>query len=927
MRRVAADPRSIPSRPSSCNPVNGLEELEDATDDASSVGDGGGGIPGVIGGDEPALDSCFGTHGDHSHCQPGTGPAKPFQKWIKTLHKRALRRKEIARYDSKISPWLLETADGHTGSRISSHDRYSSSDSSFGFVTEVKTISVSLAGASMSTRSRKHTARSSRGQRTDRSSRASVSVTRCSEDSFCPERQAPIDPVVVERSLQRRRILEELVRTEEGYIGDLRFLINVYVTILASLPVSPAGLRSSVNRNLTDIVELHEEILGELHRALSRSEYSPLDLSIQQTRSNSSMYAHRRWRSLDAVWEHSNQTTCLRDIPEAGTEPQAAAEAASVFLKRMNRFFIYEEYGAKYELLTRDVLAAHRTMPGWASYQKGLEILASSLGPADSQDDQARKSLTLGDLLVKPIQRVCKYPLLFSELLKHTPVIDCPYSHMEIENTLSRLREVTAEINRATNDSRTKSILEKTWILQDRLVFANHQLDAVSKKRIRAFGPIRLCGALHVCWQTKEGVKGQYMVALLYRACVCLATAGKLGQIYTIEACIALADIKLEEVDNERGLQCHTAPHSWKIVFLCDRQLYELILTACSPKEELQWRARLRNSQEAINPKGQTQTRSENFTFLALNITALGTVFRKPGTAARDVSIHRATTIGPRSPLCQVILKNTSAKKESAASGPGARINRSQSLLTTNSRIPVLAPSRAERARVEALLSDVWTRDVLPFPGITARSKSEHLVRASASSMMRRLSGSLTTSLTGSFTGRSASSTGLQQKGEVGGRSDEEASPVSQDGCIMATKTRGLEETRVFPAPSAIVSQAEQCVSPSSDTGPERALEKEGLAGTESQSGVAFASIPDETGKDATPSPPPVSRLRQSSENSCSRPTRRHSNQEGSGRQTDLEASDKWKSPSRPYKLPGRFTKTGVRQRDVVVQGIRSWFR
>jgi hypothetical protein len=66
---------------------------------------------------------------------------------------------------------------------------------------------------------------------------------------------------------------------------------------------------------------------------------------------------------------------------------------------------------------------------------------------------------------------VCKYPLLFSELLKHTPVIDCPYSHMEVENTLIRLREATTEINRATNDSRTKLVLEKTWILQDRLAF------------------------------------------------------------------------------------------------------------------------------------------------------------------------------------------------------------------------------------------------------------------------------------------------------------------------------------------------------------------------------------------------------------------------------------------------------------------------
>jgi hypothetical protein len=160
--------------------------------------------------------------------------------------------------------------------------------------------------------------------------------------------------------------------------------------------------------------------------------------------------------------------------------------------------------------------------------------------------------------------------LLFAELLKHTPVIDCPYSHMEIENTLIRLREATTEINRATDDARIKSTLEKTWMLQDRLVFPNQvksqqhiprllltgtqQLDAASKNRIRSFGHLQLCGALHVCWQTKEGVSGQYMVALLYREWLCLATASRTDQIYTIQACVSLGNIKVEDVDNGRGM-------------------------------------------------------------------------------------------------------------------------------------------------------------------------------------------------------------------------------------------------------------------------------------------------------------------------------------------------------------------------------------
>jgi hypothetical protein len=78
-------------------------------------------------------------------------------------------------------------------------------------------------------------------------------------------------------------------------------------------------------------------------------------------------------------------------------------------------------------------------------------------------------------------------------------------------------------------------------------------LDAASKNRIRSFGHVQLCGALHVCWQSKEGITGQYMIALLYRDCLCLATAGRTDQIYSIQACVALNNIKVEEVDNGRG--------------------------------------------------------------------------------------------------------------------------------------------------------------------------------------------------------------------------------------------------------------------------------------------------------------------------------------------------------------------------------------
>ncbi|POR33075.1 Uncharacterized protein TPAR_06727 [Tolypocladium paradoxum] len=709
---------------------------------------------------------------------------RPFQRWMRSLHRKARQRPSLwGSTPGTLPRWFSGPEhEGDISPRSSLHRQSSSSGSSFRFVSAVRSASVSLASVSIMARSKRNTALSQCVSRTDRSSRASMSGPRVSEDSAMHENTDAIDAAATERSLQRRRILEELISTEEGYIGDIRFLMNVYVTILASLPSLCMGLRSSINQNLTEIVELHEEILGELHRVVPHSEYTQLEVPSCVPNSTdqgpSAVQGHRRWASLDAAPGRNNRGSWLQHIPGMLSETHVAAEVSKVFAKKvlealfdlallssllatganihqMNRFFIYKEYGAKYEMMIKDVASANQTMPQWETYQRGLEALASILDSAKNAEERCKKALTIGDLLIKPIQRVCRYPLLFAELLKYTPISDCPNSHMEIDSVLTRMREVTAEINRSTNDSLMKATLERTWLLQDRLVFPNKRLDAASKNRVRSFGHIRLCGTLHVCWQSPRGVDGQYLICLLYRDVLCLASAGRGDLLYVVQACINLNRARIEDVDNGRGLQCHTAPFSWKLVFECDHHLYETIMTACTPKEEMEWRARLsRPVRDSSEP-----TNSGLFSSLDLDIKSLGTVFGKPGTIARRISIHRATTVGPKAPLCQVVLKNTSVVRDTTNnSSTSLTINRSQSLLTTNARMPVLAPARSERARLEAFLADVWSREILPFPGMTTRARSEHLVRTSASTVMRKLS---VASITSSFTKRSGS---LSQK-------------------------------------------------------------------------------------------------------------------------------------------------------------------
>lgn len=74
-------------------------------------------------------------------------------------------------------------------------------------------------------------------------------------------------------------------------------------------------------------------------------------------------------------------------------------------------------------------------------------------------------------------------------------------------------------------------------------------------------------------------------------------------------------------------MQCHTAPFSWKLVFECDCELYEVVMTACSVKEEEEWRSRLAHS-------GSETQESENtniFSTVDLSMKSLGTVFGKKG--------------------------------------------------------------------------------------------------------------------------------------------------------------------------------------------------------------------------------------------------------------------------------------------------------
>ena len=164
--------------------------------------------------------------------EPETSPPLPrVRRWISTLRRR--KREAPPTTTPRSQRWQLDDFDRRAASpikRITSHHKHShSTGSSMGFVTAVKSATATLASVSVATVSGRYP-KWRRGHQ--RSSIISGSDPRPSIDS----QRSMLDEAAKQRSRKRRAKLEELIRTEENYVADLKSLSNVSTPSICSIP-------------------------------------------------------------------------------------------------------------------------------------------------------------------------------------------------------------------------------------------------------------------------------------------------------------------------------------------------------------------------------------------------------------------------------------------------------------------------------------------------------------------------------------------------------------------------------------------------------------------------------------------------------------------------------------------------------------------
>ena len=219
------------------------------------------------------------------------------------------------------------------------------------------------------------------------------------------------DPVEQKRLIKRRHIIKELVDTEHSFGQDMKVVDDIYKGTSNVIIISAEDVKTLFG-NSDQVVAFSTHFLDALKQAAKSVYVLPKS---------------KRWRSN----RESNMTT-----NSLGTDDQSSLNGVELSDDdKDRRTFIGEAFGshmAQMEKVYADYLKNHD-----AANQK-LQILQKNekvqiwLKECRAYAHDLTSAWDLDSLLVKPVQRILKYPLLLDQLLETTPENHPDFAKLDI---------------------------------------------------------------------------------------------------------------------------------------------------------------------------------------------------------------------------------------------------------------------------------------------------------------------------------------------------------------------------------------------------------------------------------------------------------------------------------------------------------------
>lgn len=238
------------------------------------------------------------------------------------------------------------------------------------------------------------------------------------------------------RLIKRRHIIKELVDTEYSYCSDMKVLEDIY---RGSSPCCKELSSEDVKvlfGNSDQIVEFSTEFLDGLKQAAKSIYVMPKSC---------------RWRAKRGSGSTSNT---------GDTDDQASLNGADLTDDENDRMTSIGETFAQYmvqmEKVYTDYLRNHDAANKKLEVLLRTDIVVLWLNECRTWADDLTSAWNLDSLLVKPVQRILKYPLLLGQLLEVTPVDHPDYTSLDIA-----MRELMGTSHRINEMNKRAELVEK----------------------------------------------------------------------------------------------------------------------------------------------------------------------------------------------------------------------------------------------------------------------------------------------------------------------------------------------------------------------------------------------------------------------------------------------------------------------------------
>ncbi|KAJ9477368.1 hypothetical protein PHBOTO_000911 [Pseudozyma hubeiensis] len=430
-----------------------------------------------------------------------------------------------------------------------------------------------------------------------------------------------MDPSIAEAKyttakVRRYAALLELIDTERNYADDLATLVLVFFDNLCTMPFfndQPAR-QALVMRNSEDLLRTHQKLsaklegilvdLGlrkagqqrhvedqktELERALSPQAdeavvrvaklFNQMIPSLECYKAFCSRHgealalireAEKRHADWDAFERHCADILKLTRLPhKGGSRPPSGTNTPNVFSNSPASYFTPMSAASSSNVSSSSTSTLH------AAPSPGSTATTPGLAPSATRQNSSR--LLFRDFLIKPIQRLCLYPLVLQTLQKHSSATGG--SVEELALAISLMREVADQVDEA--GKRRESELRADLIMSR--IEPNQ---GVTASFLKSLADCQLSGTLDVLHHHRilnplvAPLRFKYFGVLIYHGFLIMVKVRK-NSTYECRHWFPLWAARLSNVEDERNL----IPHSFRLSV----KEHHFELAASNTKERQLW--------------------------------------------------------------------------------------------------------------------------------------------------------------------------------------------------------------------------------------------------------------------------------------------------------------------------------------------------